>query len=118
MKTELKNVSCFSAIVCALIEFPMIIFLSYFSLGSKEGIMEIYQSNPVRIVFIRGCVSFIIVSAIMSSVILLFVSMRRILLNVQIARKKIVILLAFNIVVIIVEILMILIYKFMTRGYI
>lgn len=118
MKTELKNISWVSVLVCALIEFPIIIFLSYFSLGSKEGAMEIYQSNPVRIVFIRGCISFIIVSAIMSSMILFWVIMKRILLNIQIARKKIVILLGFNIVVIIVEILMVLIYKLMTRGYI
>lgn len=118
MKTVLKNNSWLSAIVCALIEFPIIIFFSYFSLGSEESILEIYQSNPVRIIFIRGCISFIIVSTIMSSMILLLVIMKRILLNIQIVRKKIAIFWGLNLVVIIIEILMVLIYKLTTRGYV
>lgn len=80
--------------------------------------MEIYQSNPIRIIFIRGCISFIIVSTIMSSMILLLVSMKRIFFNVQIVRKKISIFLGLNFVVIIIEILIVLIYKLMTRGYV
>lgn len=53
MKTALKNNSWITTIALALIEFPIIIFLSYFSLGSKDDIMEIYHSNPSRIIFIR-----------------------------------------------------------------
>ena len=51
MKTALKNNSWITTIVFALIEFPIIIFLSYFSLGSKDDIMEIYHSDPSRIIF-------------------------------------------------------------------
>lgn len=45
MKTALKNNSWITTIAFALIEFPIIIFLSYFSLGSKDDIMEIYHSG-------------------------------------------------------------------------
>ena len=62
MKTALKNNSWITTIAFALIEFPIIIFLSYFSLGSKDDIMEIYRSDPSRIIFIRGCISFVITS--------------------------------------------------------
>ena len=51
MKTALKNNSWITTIVFALIEFPIIIFLSYFSIGSKDDVMEIYHSDPSRIIF-------------------------------------------------------------------
>ena len=73
MKTALKNNSWITTIVFALIEFPIIIFLSYFSLGSKDDIMEIYHSDPSRIIFIRGCISFVITSFVMSLIMLLYV---------------------------------------------
>ena len=73
MKTALKNNSWITTIAFALIEFPIIIFLSYFSLGSKDDIMEIYHSNPSRIIFIRGCISFVITSFLMSLIMLLYV---------------------------------------------
>lgn len=54
MKTALKNNSWITTIAFALIEFPIIIFLSYFSLGSKDDIMEIYRSDPSRIISLEG----------------------------------------------------------------
>lgn len=60
MKTALKNNSWITTIAFALIEFPIIIFLSYFSIGSKDDVMEIYHSDPSRIIFIKGCISFVI----------------------------------------------------------
>lgn len=82
MKTALKNSDWLATIICAIMEFPMIIFLSYFSLGSKEIIMEIYQTDPIRIFCIKGCISFIIVSIIMHSIILLLVLIIKWILNV------------------------------------
>ena len=79
MKTALKNNSWITTIVFALIEFPIIIFLSYFSLGSKDDVMEIYHSDPSRIIFIRGCISFVITSFLMSLIMLLYVIIKRIL---------------------------------------
>ena len=35
--------------------------------------MEIYHSDPSRIIFIRGCVSFVITSFVMSLIMLLYV---------------------------------------------
>ena len=99
MKTALKNNSWITTIVFALIEFPIIIFLSYFSIGSKDDVMEIYHSDPSRIIFIKGCI-------------------KRILLNVRVTRKKVFISLGLNFVIISVEIIGILTYKLMTRGYI
>ena len=99
MKTALKNNSWITTIVFALIEFPIIIFLSYFSLGSKDDIMEIYHSDPSRIIFIRGCISFVITSSVMSLIMLLYVIIKRILLNVRVTRKKIFISLGLNFVI-------------------
>lgn len=96
----------------------MIIFLSYFSLGSKEIIMEIYQTDPIRIFCIKGCISFIIVSIIMHSIILLLVLIIKWILNVQIAPKKIIVFFGLNSVLIIIEIMIVLIYKLSTRGYV
>ena len=110
MKTALKNNSWITTIVFALIEFPIIIFLSYFSIGSN--------SDPSRIIFIRGCISFVITSFVMSLIMLLYVIIKRILLNVRVTRKKILISLGLNFVIISVEIIGILTYKLMTRGYI
>ena len=118
MKTALKNNSWITTIAFALIEFPIIIFLSYFSLGSKDDIMEIYHSDPSRIIFIRGCVSFVITSFVMSLIILLYVIINIILLNIMVNRKKIFIYLVLIFVFISVEIIGILTYKLMTRGYI
>lgn len=118
MKTALKNNSWIITIAFALIEFPIIIFLSYFSLGSKDDIMEIYHSNPSRIFFIRGCVSFVITSFVMSLIMLLCAIIKRILLNVRTTRKKIFISLGLNFVIISIEIIGILTYKLITRGYI
>lgn len=103
MKTALKNNSWITTIVFALIEFPIIIFLSYFSLGSKDDVMEIYHSDPSRIIFIRGCISFVITSFLMSLIMLLYVIIKRILLNVRVTRKKIFISLGLNFVIIILE---------------
>lgn len=118
MKTALKNNSWITTIAFALIEFPIIIFLSYFSIGSKDDVMEIYHSDPSRIIFIKGCISFVITSFVMSLIMLLYVIIKRILLNVRVTRKKIFISLGLNFVIISVEIIGILIYKLMTRGYI
>ena len=118
MKTALKNNSWITTIAFALIEFPIIIFLSYFSIGSKDDVMEIYHSDPSRIIFIRGCISFVITSFVMSLIMLLYVIIKRILLNVRVTRKKIFISLRLNFVIISVEIIGILTYKLMTRGYI
>ena len=74
MKTALKNNSWITTIVFALIEFPIIIFLSYFSIGSKDDVMEIYHSDPSRIIFIKGCISFVITSFLMSLIMLLYVN--------------------------------------------
>ena len=49
---------------------------------------------------------------------LLYVIIKRILLNVRVTRKKIFISLRLNFVIISVEIIGILTYKLMTRGYI
>ena len=89
MKTALKNNSWITTIAFALIEFPIIIFLSYFSIGSKDDVMEIYHSDPSRIIFIKGCISFVITSFLMSLIMLLYVIIKRILLNVRVTRKKI-----------------------------
>lgn len=114
----IKNNSWITTIAFALIEFPIIIFLSYFSIGSKDDVMEIYHSDPSRIIFIKGCISFVITSFLMSLIMLLYVIIKRILLNVRVTRKKIFISLGLNFVIISVEIIGILTYKLMTRGYI
>ena len=80
--------------------------------------MEIYHSDPSRIIFIRGCILFVITSFVMSLIMLLYVIIKRILLNVRVTRKKIFISLGLNFVIISVEIIGILTYKLMTRGYI
>ena len=54
----------------------------------------------------------------MSLIMLLYVIIKRILLNVRVTRKKIFISLWLNFVIISVEIIGILTYKLMTRGYI
>ena len=54
----------------------------------------------------------------MSLIMLLYVIIKRILLNVRATRKKIFISLGLNFVIISVEIIGILTYKLMTRGYI
>lgn len=113
-----KNNSWITTIVFALIEFPIIIFLSYFSIGSKDDVMEIYHSDPSRVIFIKGCISFVITSFLMSLIMLLYVIIKRILLNVRVTSKKIFISLGLNFVIISVEIIGILTYKLMTRGYI
>ena len=51
-------------------------------------------------------------------IMLLYVIIKRILLNVRVTRKKIFISLGLNFVIISVEIIGILTYKLMTRGYI
>ena len=88
MKTALKNNSWITTIAFALIEFPIIIFLSYFSIGSKDDVMEIYHSDPSRIIFIRGCVSFVITSFVMSLIMLLYVIIKRILLILRSFQRK------------------------------
>ena len=45
MKTALKNNSWITTIVFALIEFPIIIFLSYFSIGSKDDVNNLTRSK-------------------------------------------------------------------------
>lgn len=105
-------------IAFALIELPIIIFLSYFSLGSKEGVMEIYHSNPLEIILIRGSVSFVITSFVTSLAMLLFAIIKRILLNVKTTREKLFTSLSLNLIVIIIEIIGVLTYKLMTSGYI
>ena len=88
MKTALKNNSWITTIVFALIEFPIIIFLSYFSIGSKDDVMEIYHSDPSRIIFIKGCISFVITSFLMSLIMLLYVIIKRILLILRSFQRK------------------------------
>lgn len=61
---------------------------------------------------------FVITSFLMSLIMLLYVIIKRILLNVRVTRKKIFISLGLNFVIISVEIIGILTYKLMTRGYI
>ena len=105
-------------IAFALIELPIIIFLSYFSLGSKEGLMEIYHSNPLEIILIRGSVSFVITSFVTSLAMLLLALIKRILLNVKTTREKLFTSLLLNLIVIIIEIIGVLTYKLITSGYI
>lgn len=105
-------------IAFALIELPIIIFLSYFSLGSKEGLMEIYHSNPLEIILIRGSVSFVITSFVTSLAMLLLAIIKRILLNVKTTREKLFTSLLLNLIVIIIEIIGVLTYKLITSGYI
>ncbi len=118
MKAVLGHNSWTMTIAFALIELPIIIFLLYFSLGSKEDIMGIYHSNPVRIVFIRGAVSFVITSFVSSLAMWLLAILRQILLNVRTVRKEFFITLGLNLLVISVEIVGVLTYKLMTNGYI
>ena len=103
-------------IALALVEFPIIIFLLYFSLGSREGAVEIYRSNPFRIIFIKGCFSFIATSFVMSLIVLLSTLIKRILLNVRTPRKEFFVSLGLNLVVISIEIIGVLTYKWITRG--
>ena len=105
-------------IAFALIDLPIIIFLSYFSLGSKEGLMEIYHSNPLEIILIRGSVSFVITSFVTSLAMLLLAIIKRILLNVKTTREKLFTSLLLNLIVIIIEIIGVLTHKLMTSGYI
>ena len=118
MKTALKNNSWITTVAFALIEFPIIVFLSYFSLGSKDDIIEIYHSDPSRIIFIRGCFSFFVTSVVMTLMMLLYAVIKRFILNVMITCKRIWISLALNFVIIGVEVIVTMIYKLMTRGYI
>ena len=118
MKTALRNNSWIMTIAFALIELPIIIFLSYFSLGSKEDVMEIYHSNPFGIILIRGAVSFVITSFVTSLAMLLLAIIKRILLNIKTAREKLFTSLLLNLIVIIIEIIGVLTHKLMTSGYI
>lgn len=118
MKTALKNNSWTKTVAFAVIGFPIIIFLSYFSLGSKEDVIEIYQSNPFRIIFIRGCVSFMVTSLVTSLTMLLFAVIKRILLDVKTAREKLFISLGLNLVIIGIETVGVLTYKLITNGYV
>lgn len=118
MKMALRNNSWTMFIAFALIELPIIIFLSYFSLGSKEDVMEIYHSDPFGIILIRGGVSFVITSVVTSLAMLLLASIRRILLNVKTTREKLFTSLLLNSIVIIIEIVGVLTHKLITSGYI
>ena len=105
-------------IAFALIDLPIIIFLSYFSLGSKEGVMEIYHNDPFGIIFIKGAVLFVVTSFVMSLAMLLLAIIKRILLNIKTAREKLLTSLLLNLIVIIIEIIGVLTHKLMTSGYI
>ena len=118
MKTALRNNSWIMTIAFALIELPIIIFLSYFSLGSKEDVMEIYHSNPFGIILIKGAVSFVVTLFVTSLAMLLLAIIKRILLNVKTAREKLFTSLLLNLIVIIIEIIGVLTHKLMTSGYI
>ena len=118
MKTALRNNSWIMTIAFALIDLPIIIFLSYFSLGSKEGVMEIYHNDPFGIIFIKGAVSFVVTSFVTSLAMLLLAVIKRMLLDVKTTRKKLFTSLLLNLIVIIIEIVGVLTYKLMTRGYI
>ena len=118
MKTALKDNSWTMTVAFAVIGFPLIIFLSYFSLGSKEDVIEIYQSNPFQIIFIRGCVSFMVTSLVTSLTMLLLAVIKRILLDVKTAREKLFISLALNLVIIGIETVGVLTYKLITNGYV
>lgn len=118
MKTALRNNSWIMTIAFALIDLPIIIFLSYFSLGSKEGVMEIYHNDPFGIIFIKGAVSFVVTSFVTSLAMLLLAIIKRILLNVKTAREKLFTSLLLNLIVIIIEIIGVLTHKLMTSGYI
>lgn len=118
MKTARENNNWIMNILLALIEFPIIIFLSYFSLGSREDVVEIYYSNPFRIIFIRGCVSFIATSFVMFLIIVLSATFKRVLLNIKTTQRELFSSLKFNSAIISIEIVGVLIYKLITRGYI
>ena len=118
MKTALRNNSWIMTIAFALIDLPIIIFLSYFSLGSKEDAMEIYHSDPFGIILIKGAVSFVITSFVTSLAMLLLAVIKRMLLDVKTTRKKLFTSLLLNLIVIIIEIVGVLTHKLMTRGYI
>lgn len=118
MKTALRNNSWTMTIAFALIELPIIIFLSYFSLGSKEGLMEIYHSDPFGSILFRGSVSFVITSFVTSLAMLLLAIIKRILLNVKTTGEKLFTSLLLNLIVIIIEIIGVLTYKLITSGYI
>ena len=96
--------------------YSIIIFLSYFSLGSKEGLMEIYHSNPLEVTLIKGSVSFVITSFVTSLAMLLLAIIKRILLNVKTTREKL--FTSLLLIVIIIEIIGVLTYKLITNGYI
>ena len=118
MKTALRNNSWIMTIAFALIDLPIIIFLSYFSLGSKEDVMEIYHNDPFGIIFIKGAVSFVVTSFVTSLAMLLLAIIKRILLNIKTAREKLFTSLFLNLIVIIIEIIGVLTHKLMTSGYI
>lgn len=118
MKTALRNNGWIMTIAFALIDLPIIIFLSYFSLGSKEGVMEIYHNDPFGIIFIKGAVSFVVTSFVTSLAMLLLAIIKRILLNIKTAREKLFTSLLLNLIVIIIEIIGVLTHKLMTSGYI
>lgn len=80
--------------------------------------MEIYHSNPLEIILIRGSVSFVITSFVTSLAMLLLAIIKRILLNVKTTREKLFTSLLLNLIVIIIEIIGVLTYKLITSGYI
>ena len=80
--------------------------------------MEIYHSNPLEIILIRGSVSFVITSFVTSLAMLLLALIKRILLNVKTTREKLFTSLLLNLIVIIIEIIGVLTYKLITSGYI
>lgn len=118
MKTALRNNSWIMTIAFALIDLPIIIFLSYFSLVSKEDLMEIYHSDPFGSILFRGAVSFVVTSFVTSLAMLLLAIIKRILLNIKTAREKLFTSLLLNLIVIIIEIIGVLTHKLMTSGYI
>ena len=118
MKTAIRNNSWIMTIAFALIELPIIIFLSYFSLVSKEDLMEIYHSDPFGSILFRGAVSFVVTSFVTSLAMLLLAIIKRILLNIKTAREKLFTSLLLNLIVIIIEIIGVLTHKLMTSGYI
>ena len=99
-----------------IIELPVIFFLTYFTLGLKERLLEEFSANPYGLFFEK--IGLIYLLLIMLSMMLLMIM--KLLIKIGKCRYEFNLVRCFfrNAIYIIPVILMIVVYKLLTRGYV
>lgn len=97
--------------ILAALDLMAVLFLCNFTLGSREDAIEIYNSMK-GLLWIEKAGCYILITAVISSILIMLVSWQG---RDGKERGKI---LRLNFVVIVVEVLLVLLLKFSTHGYI